>query len=174
MLGLAHGVKLLNKGRILNREDLRRQQGRIGAAVDGHGGHGHTGGHLHGGEQRVQAVQRGGLDRDADHRQCRLSREGARQMGCLACRTNHHAETVFPGGFCEIRSLHRGAVGAVNMGLKGNLQLLELFKCRLQDGQIAVAAHDDGNLLHTIPPLLRQSHKKSTVCKQSERAHAIQ
>ena len=94
VLLLPQGTKLRGQLGVLYRENLRRQQRRICRTVDGHRRHGHSRRHLHRGQQRVQSVQRGGLHRDADHRQHGLRRQRTRQMRRLARRGDQHAEAV--------------------------------------------------------------------------------
>ena len=61
---------------------------------------------------------------------------------------NEDAEAVCPGVYGEIPSLLRGAVGGVDVALKGNVQSGQCVHGLAQDGKIAVAAHDDSDFFH--------------------------
>ena len=54
------GLQFFGERGIGERQNLRGEDGGVGGArlADRHGGHGDAGGHLHGGQQRVEALQR--------------------------------------------------------------------------------------------------------------------
>ena len=62
-------------------QDLSGQHGGVFGAVQRHGGHRDAAGHLHGGQQGVQAVHRAALNGDADDGQHGVRGDAARQMG---------------------------------------------------------------------------------------------
>jgi len=64
-------------------EYLRGENGGITRAgpADGHAGNRNAGRHLHRAQGGVDAVQRPGVDRNADYRQGGLGRQNARQRG---------------------------------------------------------------------------------------------
>ena len=141
----------LGKRRIGQGDHLRRQQRCIGSAVDGHRRHRHARGHLNRGEQRVQTVQRGGLDRNADHRQTGVRGERACQVCGLACAADQRAVARLRRARGKFPGCIRSAVGGDDANSEGDLQLFEHVDCTLHGLEIAVAAHDDGNFLHFLP-----------------------
>src|SRR5262245_59665594 len=70
----------------LEPDDLRRQDGGIlgTAAADRHRRDRHARGHLHGGEERVEPLERARRAGDADHGDRRVRRDHARQVGGCA------------------------------------------------------------------------------------------
>ena len=61
----------------------------------------------------------------------------------------------------KITSLLGGTVGGIHVGLIGNAQAVQGIHGLAQDGQIAVAAHNDADFLHTyLLKILKRSEKK--------------
>ena len=69
-------------------------------------------------------------------------------MGGHARRGHDHAEALLPGAPGEVPGLVRGPMGREDVGLEGHVEGLEGVHSLLRNGQIAVAAHDDGNFFH--------------------------
>ena len=126
---LGHGGALVNKAlgqfQIVHRQNLGCQHRGIGAAPHGHGGHGDSAGHLHSGEQGVQALQIGTGAGHADHRQGRIGGDGTGKMGSHPGKGDHAGEAAAPGGAGKFRRLTGRPMGGENMGLVGDFQLLE-------------------------------------------------
>lgn len=61
-------------------EDLHRQKRGVFRTVDGHGRHGYARGHLHGGQKRVQPVERRGLYGNPDDGKGGVRRDAAREV----------------------------------------------------------------------------------------------
>ena len=66
---------------------------------------------------------------------------------------NEHAKAVCPCGYGKIPSLLGGAVGGVDVTFVGNAQRRQGIHGFAQDGQIAVAAHDDSDFFHVLTSL---------------------
>ena len=51
-------------------------------------------------------------------------------------------------GFGKIGGLGRGAVGAEDVGLEGDTELLELIAGTFDHGPVGIGTHDNGDFLH--------------------------
>ena len=71
-------------------------------------------------------------------------------MGGHAGGGDDHAEAVLPGVQGEIAGLNRRAVGGKDVRLIGDAEGIELVRRFPDHRQIAVAAHDDADFLHTV------------------------
>ena len=141
-------IQLLCQRFVGNRQDLGRQQRRVDAAVDGYRGNRNTGRHLNRGQEGIHTVQHRSLAGDADHRQGGVCRNGACQMGRHTGSGDHNTEALFPGRNSKVSCFLRCAVGRENMAFKGNVQFLQGIHGLPQDGQIAVAPHNNPNFFH--------------------------
>ena len=77
---------------------------------------------------------------------------GAGQMCGHTGSGDEAAEAVFTGVQRKIPGLLGSAVGRVDMNFVGNFQRRQGVHGLAQDRQIAVAAHDDTNFFHGLPP----------------------
>ena len=139
------GVQLV----VAQGDDLRGEDGGVCRAVDGYGGDGKAGGHLYGGQQRVQPVERGGFHGNADHRQHGARGERPGQVRGFAGGGDQHAEAVVLTIHREAGGLVGRAVRAEHMRLKRDSKGPELVEAGLQNGKIAVRAHDHGDFFHS-------------------------
>ena len=139
---LPGGVQLGGQLVIRDSQNLGGQHGSIFCAVDSHGGYRDTAGHLDGSQQGVQSVHGAALHGDADDGKGGVAREGTGQVGGHARGTDQHAKAIGPGGPGKFRGGGRGAVGAENVGLKGNAELLQLGTGTLYYRPVAIRAHD--------------------------------
>ena len=71
-------------------------------------------------------------------------------MGGHARHGDDDAETLLPGVPGEIPGLIRGPMGGKDVGLEGDFKGGEDVRGLADHGQIAVAAHDDGNFFHVV------------------------
>src|SRR5262245_29806172 len=128
-------------------EDLDGQERGVGGArlADGDGGDGDARGHLDGRVERVGAAERGRGHRHADHRDRRQRRHHAREVRGPAGGRDEDLEPPEAGR----RRVLVGALGRAMRGddrhLVGHVELVEEVETALEDGQVAVAAHDDAD-----------------------------
>ena len=106
-------LQLLRQSRVLHRQDLDGKQGGIDSAIHGYSCHRDTGGHLHCGQKRVNAVQCMGLDGDADDGQGGAGGQGAGQVGGHTGGGDDDAEAAAAGGGGKGPGLAGGAVGGI-------------------------------------------------------------
>ena len=87
-------LEALRNGLVAERKNLRREHAGVGRAglADRHRRHGNARRHLHGRQQRVEAVQRGRIDRHADHRLGDVCGDDAGQMRGRAGADNEDAD----------------------------------------------------------------------------------
>ena len=128
----------------MDGQHLSGQHGGVFGAVQRNGGHRNAAGHLHGGQQGVQAVHRAALNGDADDGQHGVRGDAARQMGGHTRGRDDHAEAVFRRALCKLRRSGRGAVGAHYAHLKRDIPAFELCGRGFYRWPVAVRAHDDG------------------------------
>ena len=69
-------------------------------------------------------------------------------MGGFSGGGDDDAEAVVLGGGGEFFDERGGAVCAEDVSLKRNPELFQLIEAFLNNGQIAVAAHDNGDFFH--------------------------
>ena len=77
-------------------------------------------------------------------------------MGGHPGGADQHAKAVLTGVFSELRRSGGGAVGAEDVGLVGDGELLQLPAGPLDHGPIAVGAHDDGDFFHKSTPFVKK------------------
>ena len=142
-VGGAAGLQLLRQLRIGDGQDLGCEQRGVHGSVDRHRGDGDAGGHLYGGQQRVQAVERGALDRDADHGQRGVRRDRAGEVGGFSGGADQYAEAVFPRRNRKGARLLRRPVRRENVHLSGHTETFQRLDGFFNDGQVAVTAHDN-------------------------------
>ena len=80
-------------------------------------------------------------------------------MGSHAGCADQDAESVLPGAAGKIPGLVGSAVCGINVYFKWDLKVLQHVDGFLDDGQIAVAAHDDSDFFHKN--LLKNKKKRS-------------
>ena len=81
-------------------------------------------------------------------------------MGGHPGGADEHAEAVLPGVPGEVRGGGGGAVGAQNVGLIGDAEVLELGAGPFDHRPIGVGAHDDGDFFHSDPPLENKTGRR--------------
>ena len=141
----ALGSQLGGQSIVAQGQDLSGQPGGVLGAVQGHGRHRDAAGHLHGGQQGVQAVHGTAFHRDADDGQGGVGGKGTGQMGGHAGSAEDDAKTIL---FCALGKgsrLCRGAVCRQDVCLKRDVQRLELGTGPLDHRPIAVRTHNDCN-----------------------------
>ena len=141
-LELSDGLAILGHG---GAEDLRGVNGRVLGAVDGNAGHGHAGGHLHHGEQGVQAAQIAGLNGNANDRQRGEGRHNTTEVRSLASSGNDHPDTAIGRGLGPLMNLRGVAMRTGNDQLIRNPEALQLCRATLHYGQIGLRPHDDAD-----------------------------
>ena len=115
---------------VTDGQHLCGQNGGVGSAVDGHGGHGHAAGHLHHGQQAVQTAHHGRLDGHADDRQGGVSGQDAAQMGSLTGTGDDDAKACLLYTSGTILLYDRAKVAAQNEdkgAIERDLQVREEF-----------------------------------------------
>ena len=148
--GRALGLQLCGQRLIAEGEDLGRQPGGVFGTVESNGGHRDAAGHLHRGQQSVQAIHRAALHGDADDRQGGVGRKGTGQMGGHTGSAEDDAEAV---GLCALGKrggLGGRAVGGKDVGLKGDAQRLQLGAGPFYHRPIAVRTHDHCNFTNHL------------------------
>ena len=76
--------------------------------------------------------------------------QGPGQMGGHAGGGDERAKAPLPGLPGKLGGLDGGAVGGVDVDLKGHAEGPQGLRSLPDDGQIAGAAHDDGDFLHKL------------------------
>jgi len=115
------------KSRVFVGQDRGRQQRGVHGPgpADGHGAHRHAGRHLHDGEQRIEALERFGLDGDAEDRQRRLGRGHAGQMRGAAGAGNNDFQAALLRGARVFEQQVRRPMSGNDPGFIRNAQVFE-------------------------------------------------
>ena len=111
---ISHAVRrrsLLGEVRVGDGEHLDDEQGGVHGAVDGDGGHRDALGHLHGGVERVDAVERAARQRHADHRQGGVGGHRAGEVGGHARAADEGAVALLARGRGQLGHLGRACGG---------------------------------------------------------------
>ena len=103
-------------------QDAHGQQAGVAGAVDGHGGHRHALGHLHDGEEAVEAVELRERHRDPDDGQGGDRGQHAGQMGRPAGAGDDHPEPAPGRVLPEGQHVARRAVGRDDAHLVGHAE----------------------------------------------------
>ena len=125
---------------------MHGEDGGVLSAVDGHGGHGDSRGHLEDGEGGVKAFEGAALDGYADDGQGCLGGDDTRQGGGHAGTGNDDTYAAGGGIAGEVGDLGGGAVGRKGVDFEGDFHLLKEFAGFLHDGEVGGGAHDDADL----------------------------
>jgi hypothetical protein len=150
-----HGgvVALLALGQLLHEplaelgatagQDARGEEAGVLGAVDGHRGHGDAGRHHDGGEQRVHAVERGGLERHADDRARGVCGDDAGEVGRHACARDEDLDASGLGGLDVGHRVVRRAVRREHAQVVGDTELVQHVARLDDDRQVTGAAGHD-------------------------------
>ena len=124
-------------------QNLSRKQRRVGRAglADRQRAHRNALRHLHNREQRIQAVQLRGRNRNSEHRNQRLGRQHARQMRCAAGSGDDHAQAALARRLCVFEEPVRRAMRAHDARLMRNLERAQNLHGRREHFVVALAAH---------------------------------
>ena len=97
-------------------------------------------------------------------------------MGRHACGANEYTEPLVPGGNAKFLGLGRSPVCRIYVYLIGYAKGAQRVQRLAHNGQVAVAAHENANFFHRIPPykmkkgtLTAYSKCAQTAGKQSKR-----
>ena len=136
-----------------NGKDLNGKQRRILCAVDRDGRHGDACGHLHRGQERIQPVQRGALDGNADDGQHGIGCQRTRKMRSLARRRDDRAVAILRRFLRKFACFNGRTMRRIHMYDIGHTILLEYRERLFDNGKIAVASHDDCHFFHCFASL---------------------
>ena len=128
-------------------EHLDDEQAGVLGPVDGDGGHRDALGHLHGGVERVDAVEGAARQRHADHRQGGVGGHRAGEVGRQPGAADERAVALLASGRRQLGHLGRGAVGRVHPHVGLDAEPLEDVGGRLHLVPVVGRAHQDGDLV---------------------------
>ena len=84
--------------------------------------------------------------RDADHGKDRMCGNDSAEMSCHSCGADDDLDAAFFGVFCVFRRGIRRPVCGKDSCFKGKSELFQCIECPFQRREIALAAHDDGDI----------------------------
>jgi hypothetical protein len=113
--------------------------------ADGEGRDGDAAGHLHDGEQRVDAVECVRLHGYAKNREACLCGDHAGKMRGAAGSGDDDADAARFGCSGVVEHAIRRAMCGNDLGLVGDCELVENFGSVLEGGPVGARAHDDTN-----------------------------
>ena len=104
---------------------------------------GNSAGHLHGGEQRVESLERGALQRDTEHGQDGVGCGYPGEVGRAAGARNDRLDAALLRFANEGRQPLRGAMGRDDAHVGSDSESLESFFGGPHHAPVALATHDD-------------------------------
>lgn len=145
---LTESEKLLPDGRVMQREDAGGGEGGVDRPgfADGKGHDGHSGGHLHGREEAVHALESPAFDGHAENRQVRLRRCHPGEVSGSAGRRDDDLQAAFGRRLGKLSHPAGGAVGTDDPGLVRDAKLRQALGGVFHGLPIGDTAHDDGHL----------------------------
>src|SRR2546422_1656575 len=129
-------------------ENADREESGVLGVVDSDAGHRHAAGHLRGGEQRIEPVQRPGRKRYADHREIGEGGGESRERRREPRAGDHHPEALLPGTFHEVPGLIGLPVGGGHVELVRNARLAQDLEGGLDTRLVALGADDNQHVGH--------------------------
>src|SRR5215472_11891539 len=146
-LVVAEGFECGGDANVSECEDGRGEEAGVLCAgvADGEGGDGHAAGHLHDGEERVDAVERVRLDGDAEDREAGFCGDHAGEVCGAAGSGDDDADTTRLGCSGVVEHAVRRAVRGDDLGFVGDGELGEDVGGVLEGGPVGARAHDDAD-----------------------------
>ncbi len=143
-----HRVQARGQRVVGQRDDARGEdRGVLRTAAAGRDRrHRDAAGHLHGGEQRVEAAERRVVHRDADDRQVRVRGHDTREVRGAAGGAQDHAHALVLRLGDEVHDGRGRAMRRHDARGEGDLELTKLLDAALQTGEVGVGAHQQGDL----------------------------
>ena len=128
-------------------QDRNREQTSVlrTGSSNGEGRDGDAAGHLHNGKQRIHALKRLALNRDAEDGNRGVSGGHTWEVCSATGSGDDDFETATFSGFGEFGEQVGRAVGGDNSALVGYTEVSEDFRGGTHRFPVRLAAHDDGN-----------------------------
>src|SRR2546422_10090530 len=130
-------------------ENADREESGVLGVINSDAGHRHAAGHLGGGEQRIEPVQRPDREWHADNGQIgdRGGESGERRREPRS--GDHDPEALLPGTFHEVRGLIGLPVGGRHVELVRNARLAQDLEGGLDARLVALGADDNQHVGHS-------------------------